>query len=187
MRKNRTAKVGIVAVILLLTIAFAAITTNLTISGKASVKANKTDFEENVQFSNEEDTKPYLMINGEETEITPTVAADGKSISFEVPAFDSKGNYAKLYYKIVNNSGNYNAELGALSCKINNEEKMKNDYIEIIPAGGFVGKELAAGETTEDYDVVTLEMIRSYADENSTEYKIDCTITATAVETAVES
>ena len=116
-RRNKMAKTGIIVAILLLTVAFAVISTNLAINGTASIKANNDEFEQNIKFSKEEATKPYLMVNGTKSETNiPTVSEDGKTISFTAPEFDTIGNKAVLHYWIVNESANYDATLGELTC-----------------------------------------------------------------------
>ena len=78
MRKNRTAKVGIIAIIFLLTIAFAAVSTTLNIDGTTSVKSNQEDFDNNVVFSDGvdvENTAPYIEdLDGQKsTTMVPTL------------------------------------------------------------------------------------------------------------------
>lgn len=183
MRKNRTAKMGIVVAILLLTVAFAVISTTLTINGTASVKSNNAEFEEKIVFSNAEATKPYLLVNDSEEKTAVTVAADRKSISFTVPAFDTVGNHAVLHYWITNESTNYDATLGSLVCKVKDSTGNETtEYITATPANGFNGKQLKKGATTESDDTVDVKMVKSYAGETAAEYTVECTITATGSE-----
>lgn len=183
MRKNRTAKMGIVVAILLLTVAFAAISATLTINGTASVKSNNTEFENNLVFSNAEGTKPYLLVNDSTDKIDVIVAGNRKSISFTVPAFDTIGNHAVLHYWIANESTNYDATLGDLTCKVKNSTGIEtNEYITATPANGFSGTTLAKGATTTEADTVDVKMVKSYAGETAANYTVECTITATGSE-----
>lgn len=184
MRKNKTAKMVIVVVILLLTVAFALISTTLTINGTASVKSDSAEFAQNIKFSTAERTKPYLMVNGSKiTENEPTVSADGKSITFEAPAFTSTGDNAELYYWIVNGSANYNAKIGELTCTATKTTgDSAEEYISVTPANAFNNTILVKGATTDSSDSVKVEMTRSYAGENALTYQVTCTITATGEE-----
>ena len=186
MRKNKTAKMGIVVAILLLTVAFAAVVTNLTINGTASVKANNDEFAKNIKFSTATDTKPYLTVNGvtvTEEGKTPTVADDGKSITFTAPAFDTIGNNAELHYWIVNESTNYNAELGELTCDVTSQNaEVSTDYIEVTPKNNFRGTTLQSGTTTTSNDSVKVEMVKSYVGDAENTYNITCRIPATGSE-----
>lgn len=184
MRKNKTAKMGIVVAILLLTVAFAAVVTNLTINGTASVKANSDEFARNIKFSTATETKPYLTVNGVTSEENvPTVAADGKSITFTAPAFDTIGNNAELHYWIVNESTNYNAELGELTCEVTSQnEEVSNEYIKVTPKNNFRGTTLQSGTTTTSNDSVKVEMVKSYVGDAENTYDITCSIQATGSE-----
>ncbi len=184
-RRNKMAKTGIIVAILLLTVAFAVISTNLAINGTASIKANNDEFEQNIKFSKEEATKPYLMVNGTKSETNiPTVSEDGKTISFTAPEFDTIGNKAVLHYWIVNESANYDATLGELTCTktLEGAEGETEEYISVTPANIFNGTTLAKGNTTATDDNVEIKMIRSYAKDENATYKIACTITATGTE-----
>jgi len=159
MRKNKTAKMGIVVVILLLTVAFAVISTTLTINGTASVKSNNSEFEQNIVFSNAEGTKPYLLVNDSTEKTDVTVAADRKSISFTVPTFDTIGNHAVLHYWIANESTNYDATLGSLTCTVKDSEGTETtEYITATPANGFNGTKVTKWTTTATDDTVDVKM-----------------------------
>lgn len=186
MRNNKTAKMGILAVIVLLAVAFAAtITTNLIINGTAPVQSNQDDFSNNVKFSTADATKPYLMVNGvKSTEVVPEVSADGKTINFTAPALKALNDSVELHYWVVNESQNYDAKLGDLTCevKLNNEVVAEaNSHISVTPANGFNDLTLASGNTTTSDDSVEVKMVKSYEGDTDLEYKIACTITATGV------
>ncbi len=184
MRRNKMAKTGIILAILLLTVAFAVISTNLAINGTASIKSNNDEFEQNIKFSTEEATKPYLMVNGTKSETNiPIVSPDGKTITFTTPEFDTIGNNAVLHYWITNESTNYNATLGELTCTKTLEGATgEEEYISVTPKNAFDGTTLAKGNTTATDDSVEIKMIRSYAKDGTATYKINCTITATGTE-----
>ncbi len=187
MRKNKTAKMGIVVAILLLTVAFALISTNLTINGTASVQSNSNEFAQNVKFSTATGKEPYLTVNGTKSdENVPTVGADGKTITFTAPAFDTIGNNAELHYWIVNESTNYDAVLGSLSCtkQIEGGTTPAEEYIEVTATNSLANTTIASGATSSSDDSVKVQMIRSYTGETTLSYKITCTISATGTEKA---
>ncbi len=195
MRKNRTAKVGIIGIIFLLTIAFAAVSTTLNIDGTTSVKSNQEDFDNNVVFSDGvdvENTAPYIEdLDGQKsTTMVPTLSDNGKKITFTTDALEYKEDTIKLHYWISNKSANYDAKLNELTCTATPQGATEHEYIKVTPANVFNTKVLKAGTTTETDDTVSIKMIRSYVGNDTSDtltYKIACSITANAEETDVDA
>lgn len=181
MRKNKTAKVGIVVAILLLTVAFAAISTTLTINGSASVKSNNAEFEQNIVFANEGEHIPYLLVN-DDTEHKPvTVTNAGKTLEFTVPeVFDTIGNHAVLHYWVANKSTNYDATIKSINCSVKNAdgEAATDGYIEATPANNLVNAVVAKSTGISDESTVDVRMAKSYSKDGTAEYKVECTINA---------
>ena len=78
MKKNKTAKTGIIVAILLLAVGFAAITTTLVINGTAKIVPDSENFEKNVIFTDATASEGA----------TATISEDGK-ITCEAPTSDS--------------------------------------------------------------------------------------------------
>lgn len=186
MRKNKTAKVGIVVAILLLTVAFAAVSTTLTISGSASVKSNNTEFTQNVVFANEGENVPYLLVNDSTDHVAATVKDAGRTLEFTVPAaFDTVGNHAVLHYWIANKSTNYDATIKRISCELLDSagNETTDDYITVTPTNNLVNATIKKDNNISDESTVDVAMTKSYAGENEATYKVKCTIAAEGSET----
>ena len=180
MRKNKTAKMGIVVAILLLTVAFAAISTTLTINGTASVTTNNAEFEQNIVFANADDKVPYLLVNDSAEKVNVTVAQDRKSITFAVPeAFNTVGNKAVLHYWVANESANYDATIKSITCKLLDSEgnATTDEYITVTPANNLVNAVVKRDNFSQE-STVDVAMTKAYAGEGTAEYKVECTITA---------
>lgn len=181
MRRNKTAKVGIVVAILLLTVAFAAVSTTLTINGSASVKSNNTEFTQNIVFANEGEHVPYLLVNDDTAHVDVTVNDSGKTLEFTVPeAFDTVGNHAVLHYWVANKSTNYDATIKSINCSVKNAggEVATDGYIEATPANNLVNTTVTKSTGISDESTVDVRMAKSYAKEGTAEYKVECTIDA---------
>ncbi|MCR5223596.1 MAG: InlB B-repeat-containing protein [Bacilli bacterium] len=88
---------GIIVLVLLLTIGFASVTTNLLINNTANIGLNKNDF--NVIFTNVSSSE------------NATISEDGTSITYVTPTFSSVGYSSMLTYTVTNNSSQYDAEV----------------------------------------------------------------------------
>lgn len=165
-------KMALVLVILGLTVGFAAITTTLTITGTATIKANNEDFEKNVVFK---------AGSASATSGTATISADGKSITFTTNTFSSIGDSAKVNFTVENKS-NYKAKFGSPAIVCTGTGASSTYFAEYISA--TVGTELN-GVTLErngsQASSVTVAMKKSFVNDQTT-VSYTCTLAVTAVE-----
>lgn len=185
MKKNKTAKTGIIVAILLLAVGFAAISTTLIINGTAVIKPDEENFQKNVIFTE---------VSASEG-ATATVSDDGKTITFTTQEMKSIGDEATLTYKIQNKS-QYDAVIGSIECvapqagETATEEETKNKdayttYLTVTPSNGLNGKTLARNTISETSDTVKVTQKRSFVstdEETSKTITFKCTIPANAQE-----
>lgn len=177
-KNNKTVKAGILVAIAFLAVGFAAVTTTLNINGTATIGSNNDEFDSNVVFSTAEGKAPALVDSTSKEVTAPTVSADGKTITFQTPVMDTIGETVTLSYNVTNNSSEYNATLGSMTC--NAEGTNAADYIEVTPANSFNNTKIAAGNTTATADKVEVKMIKSYVGDTNATFTITCSMTATA-------
>lgn len=169
MKKNKTAKTGIIVAILLLAVGFAAITTTLVISGTAKIVPDSENFEKNVIFTEATATEGA----------TATISTDGKTITFTTQEMKNIGDEATLTYKIKNAS-QYDALIGSITC-----EAPKSKYLTVTPSNGLNGTTVAKGTTSATSDTVKVVQKRSFVSTDTETTKtitFKCTIPATAKE-----
>ena len=169
MKLNKTA---LVLVILGLTVGFAAITTTLTITGTATIKANNEDFENNVVFK----AGSATATNG-----TATIAENGKSITFTTNTFKSIGDTATVNFTVANNS-NYGAKFSspAIVCTGDSASSSNfNDYISATYGTELNGVTLA--RSGEKASSVTITMKKSFVND-PVNVVYTCTLAVEAVE-----
>ena len=152
-------KKGILLVVLLLAVGFAAVTTTLFINGTTNIGTNKSDFE--VYYSK-------AKVNGVEDN---TVITDDTHIVF-TQEMKSVGETYILDYDVTNGSRNYDAAL-TMTCTESNE------YLTVTNAFD-TDTNLPATETRTGK--LKIELIKGYVGENTKEVTIECTISANAVE-----
>ena len=183
MKNNKTAKMGILAVVLLLAVAFAAVTTTLDIGGNFSIGKNNDEFDENVIFASAEGVAPYLVVNGvKQEESTVTLSENNKAITFTTDKFTNKGDNVELHYWVKNESANYSAKLSAVSCRIQTNDETNEKYLEVTEGKEHDDVVLATGETTDKANTVKVELAKTYIGDDEPEYTVTCTINATGVE-----
>ena len=190
MKKNKTAKTGIIVAILLLAVGFAAITTTLYINGTAVIKPDDENFKKNVIF-----TDVNVDATAKAAGATATLSADSKTITFTTQEMKSIGDTAVLSYKIKNGS-QYVAQIGSISCvatpaadgATEQEQATATDYqkyLTVTAADGLKDTKLIAGATS-DTDTVTVTQKRSFVSETegvtSKTITYVCTIAANALE-----
>ena len=168
-------KMALVLVILGLTVGFAAITTTLTITGTATIKANNEDFEKNVVFK---------AGSASATSGTATISADGKSITFTTQTFDEIGDSTTLSYTITNKS-TYKAMFGspAIVCEPLTEAVAYDNYLQVSPGNNLDGKTIIHAESISD--TLEISMKKSYVGDLKT-ITYTCTIDVTALERTEE-
>ena len=152
-------KKGILLVVLLLAVGFAAVTTTLFINGTTNIGTNKSDFD--VYYSK-------AKVNGVEDN---TVITDDTHIVF-TQEMKKVGETYVLDYDVTNGSRNYDAEL-SMTCTESNE------YLSVTNAFD-TDTTLPATETRSGK--LTIELIKGYVGETTKEVTIECTISANAVE-----
>ncbi|MCH5166653.1 MAG: hypothetical protein J1F35_02050 [Erysipelotrichales bacterium] len=203
-RKNRRNKKGILILIVLLAIGFAAVTTTLYINGTIRIGANQKNFDDKLVFTSANISYDQKSSNVLQTTITP-IGEDGvKTLEFSVGVFKNIGEYATVNYTIMNDS-QYIAELEDIVCKVFDEEEtditdkvsQRKEYISLETSSFGANKELNPGSSTSGY--LTVTMIKSYvgstavADEEKSEdtdtktYTIKCTIKANAKSNSASS
>ena len=97
-------KLGIIIAFLVLGVAYAAITINLSVGGSTSVKGDSSDFSDNVIFAT------ATASSGS----TATISTDKHTITFTTAELQTVGDEATLTYTIKNES-NYGAGISAVS------------------------------------------------------------------------
>lgn len=194
MKKNKTAKTGIIVAILLLAVGFAAITTTLYINGTAVIKPDDENFKKNIIF-----TDVDVDATAKAAGATATLSSDSKTITFTTQEMKSIGDTAVLSYKIKNSS-QYVAQIGSISCVAtpaaagaSEQEQAKatanaadyQKYLTVTAADGLKNTKLIAGATSVT-DTVTVTQKRSFVSETegvtSKTITYVCTIAANALE-----
>lgn len=191
MKKNKTAKTGIIVAILLLAVGFAAISTTLVINGTAKIKPDEEDFINNVIF-----TDVDVDATSKAAGATASVSADGKTITFTTQEMDTIGAESVLTYKIKNTSS-YDAKIGEIVCAApqagttatSDETANANalaKYLTVTPTKNLNGTVIASGSTSTTSDTVTVAQVRSYVGEDeanaSKTITFECKIVAEAQE-----
>ena len=149
----------ILAAIILMAVGFAAVSTTLYLNGNVSVTSNLDDYD--VYYSN-------AKVNGVEDK---TVITDDTHIVF-TKEFKSVGDTFTLEYYITNGSRNYDSDV-TMSCTSG------NDYVTVT--NNWVDHTIIESTTTKD-GLLTLEMIKGYTGDSDLELRVECEITASAVE-----
>lgn len=157
----------IITLIVILSIGFASVATNLIINGTLNLGFNSNDFD--VIFTE-------ALINGKASS-KATISENKKKITFEFDKFTMVGESALLDYKVKNNSTQYDAEV-TINCT--NEAK---DYVEVtskfdnqsLPLVNPVhmrAQEIKSG-------LIKAELVKPYPGED-TEVTIKCDVVVTA-------
>jgi hypothetical protein len=114
MNKKSGIRTGIVVLVLLLAVGFAAVTTQLVINGTINIGANTSDFVDNVVFHSATASGPAdPSVTGD---TAATVTGQGtRTLVFTTQILDYIGESATLEFDIENGS-QYTAQLGTLKC-----------------------------------------------------------------------
>ena len=163
--KDKKIKLGIIIAFLVLGVAYAAITTNLSVGGSTSVKGDSSDFSDNVIFAT------ATASSGS----TATISTDKHTITFTTAELQTVGDEATLTYTIKNES-NYGATISAVSCT--STDTSFATYVTATPSR-TAELALAKGATSSS-ETVKIKMIKSYAETDVKSMTFTCTMTATA-------
>lgn len=192
-KRNKSWK-GILLIVLLLAIGFAAVTTTLVINGTINFGANPDNFEENLIFTDAKleysDTTKTAVTDATTLIIANAAGKAGKKISFTIDPLTMINETATLTYEITNSS-QYDAALEDLVCTVKNAADQDvtaavvtnktGDYIK-LEHSSLADKTIAKGGKLSD-QTITVTMIKSYVGtetENETSYTVDCSIVANA-------
>lgn len=166
--RNRKTFIGIVLliVVLLLGIAYAAITENLTITGTA--KATTSDDNFKVVFTGE--TTPATTTDG----VTATATADTTSATLNVEGLTTGGQTKSATFKVKNTSDELKAKLEVTTSQLTGANA---GFFEVTTS---IADTDATLEPSGETDVtVTVELVKTPIEEVSA--TIDVQLTATAV------
>ena len=158
-------KSAIIVAILIMSIGFAAISTNLIINGSAKVSENTDDF--SVIFTS-------ASLDGQDV-YTNVISQDKKTITFETSELKTLNQTSVLNYEVTNNSANYDAEV-TVNCKVKENTTAKYTSIKNELEGNATvvkAKESVNG-------ILTVTLNKTATEEVREEYV--CTLTFNAVE-----
>ena len=167
MKKNRGIKLGIIIAILVLVlgVAYAAISANFTVSGTTNINGDSSNFNSYVIFDS------VSASSG----ATATLSTDKKTITFTTQEMTTVGTSATLTYKIKNTS-NYGASVTKLTCTSSD-----GDFATYLSATPSRSSNLTvAKNSTSNSETLTVSMIKSYPDTTAKSITYTCTMTATA-------
>ena len=191
MKSNKGLKSGIVILVLLLAIGFAAVTTQLFINGTIRIGANQTDFEQNVKFVDATATGAADSTVTGDTAATAQISQDGKSITFTTQILDTIDEESSMTYKVTNLS-HYAASLGDMKCSFGTTydestaaTTITGTYVTVVSGNELTGTVIQPNGTTSESGTVTVTQTRSYAPAGggtSEQIKFTCRMTATAQE-----
>ena len=192
MKKNKTVKTGIIIAILLLTVGFAAVTTQLFINGVITLKPDSSNFKKYVVFADDSGYEPKITVNDQFNLAANSndmgsaeVTDEGKTIIFTTPIFYQIGDEVTLHYHIKNKS-QYHARLGEVSCEVYNEDgseiaESENKYLNVVADNKIANKRLDS-DSISDEDTLRIIMTRSFAGTSTSEtkkYQVRCEMTPT--------
>ena len=163
--KDKKIKLGIIIAFLVLGVAYAAITTTLSVGGSTSIKGDSSDFSDNVIFATATAS----------SDSTATISTDKHTITFTTAELQTVGDEATLTYTIKNES-NYGATISAVSCT--STDTSFATYVTATPSR-TAELALAKGATSSS-ETVKIKMIKSYAETDVKSMTFTCTMTATA-------
>ena len=166
MKKNKGIKIGIILAVLVLGVAYAAITANFTINGTTKINGDSSNFDANVIFDG---------VSTSTTGATASVSTDKKTITFTTQQMTTVGTSAVLTYKIKNTS-NYGASVTKLTCT--SSDGAFATYLSATPSR-TTALTLNKGATS-SAETVKVKMIKTYAQTTVKSMTFTCTMTATA-------
>lgn len=158
-------KLGILIALLILTVAFASVTTTLVLTGTLSIGADRSSFEADVVF-----TDNVTVLGGEYS-----LSNGNKTLEFKTGHLNMLESETTLSFEIRNNSRQYDAN-ATIECSP--VDQAYEDYVsvDVNPVDSFT---LDALET--ESGTIKVKLIRSITGDAS-EIPFECTITAEALE-----
>ena len=158
-------RVGLIVIIMLMCVGFAAISTTLIINGNTKVSENTEDFD--IYFSKARLDSEDVYAN--------VISEDKKTITFKTNNLSKIGDKSVLEYEVTNNSNNYDAEV-IVNCKVKDNTEAKYTSIKNELEGNATV--VKAKETLNGTLTVTLN--KTATEEVKEEYV--CELTFNAVE-----
>jgi hypothetical protein len=159
---NKSIKVGIIALFVLLSVGFAAVAANLIINGNANIATNTNDF--NVYFS-----KAVAEEGG-----TATISSDKKSITYSTNTLLNPGDKAELRYRVTNDASQYDAYINMIM----NIDNQYADYISIsYDVFDPVNDQLVDAKSSRE-GKITIELTRPVVDSLTIEFTVQLNISA---------
>ena len=158
-------KLMILAIVLLLAIGFAAVSTTLILNGSLGIGTNKADFD--VRF---------IAAKVNDVDVSSTaISEDGKTITYEVE-LENANSRADLDYTILNNSSQYDANVSVVC-----GEGLENDPYVVITSS-LSNEVIKAGESLAG--TVRVDLKKSALEEVEDKL-LHCDIEAVAVEKGI--
>lgn len=163
MKKKRTfLVVALLVAVLSLAVGYAAITENLKVTGSASATTDDNNFK--VRFTGTPTTS-------DGSKVTATITND-LAATIDVSGLTTTGDTVTATYTIEN----YSAELGA-SLAVGTIENSNKDYFKVTAS--LAKTAIAKGETTTL--TITVELLKTPVDDQTTSITVPVTATATAI------
>jgi len=141
-------KISIVVLLLLLTIGFAAVTTNLIINSQAKIG-----------ISNDYDV--YFSSASTEAGSTATITNNGYTLNYSTKSLVNVGDYSELFYEVYNESTQYDADV-EVTLNVNTivDGVDYSDYIQIFRDGFIDGESKTVGRSSSEEGNIVVELIR---------------------------
>ncbi len=141
-------KISIVVLLLLLTIGFAAVTTNLIINNQAKIG-----------ISNDYDV--YFSSASTEAGSTATITNNGYTLNYSTKSLVNVGDYSELFYEVYNESTQYDADV-EVTLNVNTivDGVDYSDYIQIFRDGFIDGESKTVGRSSSEEGNIGVQLIR---------------------------
>ncbi len=161
----KTKKLGIIIALLILTVAFASVTTTLVLTGTLTIGSDRSTFDADVVF-----TDSITVIGGEYS-----LSNGNKTLEFKTGHLNMLESETTLSFEIRNNSRQYDAS-AVVECSP--VDPVYGDYVtvDVNPASSFTLEALEGQSGT-----IKVKLIRSITGDAS-EIPFQCTVTAEAME-----
>ena len=122
---GRNRRIGLLLLVFLLTVGFAAVTTNLIMNNTVTIGTNQSDFDVYFSSATTDDNLPVI------------ISADKKSITFSSKELSSIGDIATLNYIVKNASSQYNADISVSFTAVNEVDGIDYSSYYSIAYTGF--------------------------------------------------